>query len=250
MAREEIKEMKKKILLLLAVMLCVSLCACGGSETSNNVNNDKQNNTSEKPEEQEIKIEEGEYGLTVYLSREQLKECLTKVTITKENWRDYFSDYEYTEHIVYTNDFGDVEREYDELHYGFGIKKDINAVYKKVSFKFDGKTYTWTNRSNGEICKSIYEVGNNIVKIYDESGEWREYENDENKEYYLLELQHNTPTKDFYGDHECLDVIGEIIVVNLPFEEPYYGQIEFRFPDGKFSVHDMSYNSLNQYFEE
>ncbi|MBQ8279297.1 MAG: hypothetical protein IJZ23_05600 [Roseburia sp.] len=239
--------MKKRILslLLVAIMAC-SICACGGSETSNNdVNNDKQNNASEQTEE-EIRIEEGEHGLVVYLSRKQLKESLTKVTITKENWKEYFADYYYIEHVVQRNDFGDIESEGDILHCGFGIKRDICAVHKKVSFKFDGMT-----RLEGSGT-AVYEAGNNKVKIYDMNGEFLKEKDCESKEYYLAELSnYDGVTASFYEEHECIDVLGEIIIIDLPFEEPYDGQINIEFTDGGNACSNMmNYSFWSKYLEE
>lgn len=250
--------MKKKMVLVLATLMCISLCACGGTETSNNdvnndvnnaVNNDKQQNSSEQVAEEEIRIEEGEHGLVVYLSRKQLKESLKKVTITKENWQEYFADYDYMEHIVNMNDFGDVESEYDVRHYGFGINRDICATYEKVSFKFDGVTRTTFLVEGGT---AVYKAGNNKVKYYNADGVLVGEDDCESKEYYLAELSHgNDIDFTFYAEHECIDVIGEIIVVNLPFEEPYYGQINIEFTDGGSACSNMNnYSFWSKYLEE
>lgn len=251
--------MKKIFIMLLTTVIFISLASCVKNETFKDVETlaetigevsaDSEGDITEAAEE-EIRIEEGESITVIYLTKEQIKESLTKVTLTKENWQDYFADYDYTEHIVRKNAFGDIEQEYDQRYCGFGIRRDICAVCNNVAFKFDGQTsigYDGLTR--------VLEAGSNIIKYYNENGELVDEREDESRAYFLVEFKRNIEIvggamNPFYKDHNCLDVIGEIIVVNLPFDEPYYGFVEFRFPDGKSISGKICYEFLNHFLEE
>lgn len=236
--------MRRYISLLLAAIMACSVCACGGA---GNTNNDKQQDANEQ--EAAIRIEDWTDGVIVHLSRKQLKESLTKVTITKENWKEYFADNHYTKHVVNKNAFGDIESEYDTSRKVFGLKKDITfAVFEKVSFKFDGVTFSWGDKY--EVIKA----GSNKSITYDKDGKIISEVEVPNREYYLCELPFNDHA--IYEDHECLDVTGEIILVDFPFEEPYRGQFLIEFTDGGridaiLSTFDSStYAILSEFLEE
>jgi len=128
--------MKKKIVLILATLMCVFLCACGGSKaTQTNQASD------EKITENEAKIEfvepkDGKQGYyKVYIPKEALEKCSSIVSLTMDNWSDYFEDHEYTKSIVEENEFGD-KKETEVLITGFGAKEGmIICEIEDVCFK-------------------------------------------------------------------------------------------------------------------
>lgn len=251
--------MKKKMVLLLAVFICISLCACGGSvDNSSGDGTDKTtndvNNTSEQIEEQEIRIEQEDNILVVYLSKKQFSDRLKKITLTKENWFEYFGDYERIEHRVETNDFGDIEKEFDIVQRGFGLKTDIVAFFEKASFKFAGVTVIETDDE-----KHIYEIGKDTYKSYDKNGEFVGETECENREYYLVELTfpYYVAQNHWFEEYECIDVVGEIIILDLQFneqsKEQNYTDIQFRFTDVKevVSLIDLyNYSFLESLIDE
>lgn len=226
--------MKKIITLFLVATLSFSVVACGGKEgevstdVSQQVEETNEANTQAEQETtvEDIRIEKDDDLLTIYATKEQIAECLKKVTITKDNWSEYFADYE--EHIVETNDFGDVVS--DRYEKGFGLKRDVYAVFDKVSFKFDGKT-----QMLDEDTYLVYKAGSDIRKFYNVNGELESEEYCENKEYYLVELTNGHGDFGQYKEHECIDAIGEIIVIDLPLDEPYYNSVNVQFPDGSMT---------------
>lgn len=213
--------MKKLIALFLAAVMCLSLCACSISD----IVGGKDNLTAE-----DIYIEH-KNGLNyiVFPNSKVFAKCITKVEITKDNWHEYFEDYEYTQHVVKKNDFGDIEQEYDQLHVGFGLKRSILGKVDTVSFKFDGVTQYSINAANME--KSTYKVlkaNQSAYTVYnyttDELVQEKQLKDDEVKPYHLVELkygEHQQNTQ--YGAHNCIDAIGELYIINLP-DGVYHGE--------------------------
>ena len=201
--------MKKRILLLLAVVLCVSLCACGGSETTqtNQTSDEKiteNENTNKAENIDEAKIEfvepkggnEGYYK--VYIPKEALEECSSIVSLTMDNWSDYFEDYEYTKCIVEENEFGD-KKETEVLLTGFGAKEGmIICEIEDVCFKIKA------DNSDGYFI-TYYEIQQEDGYI----------------KHCLVDGVHmpiNTMTGKL-GENVPLDVVGKILVFeNLPID--------------------------------
>ena len=179
--------MKKIISLLLVAMMCLSLCACGGSETT------------------EIRIEENyeakdgnTFDYVLYISTNEFKKHLKKVTLTKENWKEYFGDCEFTEHFVVRNAFGEIEEEYDNVYNGFGGEKIV--ALNNVAFKFSSM-----KRVNSDgVTEIIYPEGKDyfVVEMPRSFYDWRI------EDPWSNGLQP-------YEDSECIDVIGEIIVWDI-----------------------------------
>ncbi|MBQ4322107.1 MAG: hypothetical protein IJC35_07690 [Oscillospiraceae bacterium] len=211
--------MKKILALLLAAAMCLPLAACGIGEDA---------------AEDNIYIEEGENGLTyiVFPNSRVFSEHVVKVEITNDNWHEYFEDYEYTEHIVITNDFGDIEEEYDEVRIGFGLKRSLLGLTDTVSFKFDGMTeYSRAefNRENADTVEyEVYTADQASYSVYsymtDELIEEEQLDADEVREYYLLEIKYDrSEDKLHFGEHNCIDAVGVLYLVNLP-EGIYHGE--------------------------
>lgn len=79
--------MKRKAICIMSVALCLGLTACGGKSTAN----DKSSSASS--EESTTK----KSGSETTISKDDLKSYLEELTITQDNWEDYFSmeDYSY-----------------------------------------------------------------------------------------------------------------------------------------------------------
>ena len=215
--------MKKYITLLLTLILCLSLCACGITD----IVGGKDDFTAEN-----IYIEYNENnGLTylVFPNSKVFAECVSKVEITKDNWHEYFEDYEYTEHVVKKNAFGDIEEEYDLLHIGFGVRRDILIKVDTVSFKFDGMTeYSISNAGMSKSTYNVLKANQADYTVYNyatnEPEQEKQLKDDQVKPHYLLELKyHERIERVHYGDHNCLDAIGELYIINLP-EGVYHGE--------------------------
>ena len=211
--------MKKIFILLLAITLCLSLTACGGKTDSTNGN--------ENTAKHDIYIEEGENGITyiVFPNSKVFSEYVVKVEITKDNWQKYFEDYEYTEHIVKTNDFGDIEEEYDAVNIGFGLKRNILGLTDTVSFKFDGMTkYSRTkfNKEDSDAVKyEVFKANQAAYSVYnyetDELIEEKQLDADEVKEWYLLEIKYDrNEDKLHFEEHNLIDAIGVLYILDLP----------------------------------
>ena len=216
--------MKKMISIVLVALICLSLAACGGASGSNGSNNSDTKH--------DIYIEKDEDGITriVFPTSEVFSEHIVKVEITKDNWQDYFEDYEYTEHIVKTNDFGDIEEEYDAVSIGFGLKRNILGLADEVSFKFDGMTeysnYSFDKEESDKVEYDVYTANQATYGIYnyvtDELVE--EAQLDEVEDYYLLEVKYDRGEDGLhFGNHNCIDAIGVIYILDLP-EGIYNGE--------------------------
>lgn len=131
--------MKRVALLLLAMILCLSLLACGGSDTSDPGKEDpKQENhqQDDKNDEETAQGEErDEYGVRI-LTKDEALPYVTKVTLTMDNWQDYFANQTETYHIKRTNEFGEVTMDLDFLYLWFGFAAEGHDVVqlKDVAF--------------------------------------------------------------------------------------------------------------------
>ncbi len=217
--------MKKILALLLAAVMCFSLAACGSQQGTESGKGDAAKH--------DIYLEEGENGLTyiVFPNSKVFSEYVVKVEITKDNWHEYFEDYEYTEHIVKTNAFGDIEEEYDEVRIGFGLKRNILGLADTVSFKFDGMTEynrAMFDKEDAEAVKyEVFKANQATYGVYsyatNELIEEKQLDADEVKEWYLLEINDRGENKLHFGEHNCIDAIGVLYIVNLP-EGIYNGE--------------------------
>lgn len=211
--------MKKLIALLLVATAFFSFAACGNTSGEND-------STTHN-----IYIKKGENGINyiVFPNSKVIGDYVVKVEITKDNWHEYFEDYEYTEHVVRTNDFGDVEEEYDEIHFGFGLKQNLLGCVDKVSFKFDGKTDIYYNNDGTSIMThNVFKANQSTYSVYNhETNEIISEEaldDDEIEEYYLLELQYSEKEDAVhFEEHKCIDAIGTLYLINLP-EGIYNGE--------------------------
>ena len=199
----EVKEMKKFIAIFLVITMFLSFVACG--KEGNNNNDDTHNTANNK-----IAVEA---GILIFPDENSYREHVTKVEITKDNWQEYFGDYENTEHIVEKNQFGDIEREYDKYTFSFGLKEGIVAsYYDTVSFKFDGIT----SYDGVERCY-ISKANETKQKIYNyQTNEFLYEVPVEPTKYFLVELSTSSTSNKHYTDYNCIDVIGTIYIFNLP----------------------------------
>ena len=224
---------KKKLFVLLIVLLACSINACG------------------KNKEHEITVTKNESNITVVsLTEEQLTERLEKVVLTTENWNAYFEDYKYTEHQVERDDSGEVLDEYDITYQGFGLKRELTAVYNRLTFKFSGMTEVY---EDGSRC--VYEAGKDTAILYSEDGTVKQEIACDNKEYYEAKIVNNgrKANEDFvsgvqlFEEHECIEVVGEIMLYDLPIENPN-DYIIFEFSDGTSLTNAyLSYDMLSKY---
>ena len=225
--------MKKKLFVLLSALLICLVSACG------------------KNKEQEIIVTKSESNVTIVsITEEQLAERLKKVVLTTENWNDYFDDYEYTEHQVERDDSGEVLDEYDVTYQGFGLKRDLSAVYNRLTFKFSGMTEVY---EDGSRC--VYEAGKDTAILYSEDGIVKQEITCDNKEYYEAKIVSNgrKANEDFlsgvqlFAEHECVEVVGELMLYDLPIENAN-DYITFTFPDGTSLTNAyLSYDMLSKY---
>lgn len=152
-------------------------------------------------------------GSTLTISKEKFMDGAKLVQLTKENWNTYFKDYSVEfEKKIQKNDFGDIEKEY-YIAKGdyFGANKEYIILYnpEKVSFKFDGVT-----ESNAEY------ISNTSQDIPDLKVTPKDYKKEKKheKEYYIAGLDAIGYT---YTEHKLLDVIGTIIVIDIPELKKY-----------------------------
>lgn len=223
---------KRRYVLLIALLTCF-VSACG------------------KNKEHEITVTKNESNVTVVsITEEQLMERLEKVSLTTENWNDYFEDYEYTEHQVERDDSGEVLDEYDVTYQGFGLKKNLTAVYNRITFRFSGMTEVY---EDGSRC--VYEAGKDMAVLYSKDGIVIQEIACDNKEYYEAKIVSNgrKANEDFlsgvqlFEEHECIEVVGEIMLYDLPIENPN-DYVIFEFPDGTSLTNAyLSYDMLSQY---
>lgn len=238
--------MKRKLLcLLLAVVMSVSICSCGNANITNEDNIEKTeqqsatenkgdeektieqvSDTETEPFEMYVEYDENNNPICLHITEEQLRNSITKVKVTTENWRDYFEDYDYVEHIENLNAFGDIESEYDEFFYGFRGKAGV-FTDNPVAFKFDGctelmETCWFCSDPPLHSSKLYYHAGDKFSKIVCETG--KEYTIDcEGEDYCYVEvsagLSYVSCEGRNYTDYNCLDVIGEIYAVDLPLKD-------------------------------
>ncbi len=197
--------MKLIISLILSFCILLSLSACKSNnltDSKTNINSIVTNSTASGNE----KISWD--GSTLTISKEKFLEAAKIVKLTKENWNTYFKDYPAEfEKNVKKNAFGDIEKEYYNVQGDcFDANKDYIILYNKneVAFKFDGVTV-----SNAEWLS---------ITSYDEpdmmlTPEDYKKENLHEKEYYIANLDAIGYT---YTEHNLLDVIGTIIVIDIP----------------------------------
>ena len=78
--------MKKKMICIMSAVLCLSLTACGGTKSGNTESDSKVSEESSKTDSKEITV-----------TTEELQGYLEEVTLTSDNWEDYFKveDYSY-----------------------------------------------------------------------------------------------------------------------------------------------------------
>lgn len=225
---------KRKIFVLLIALVMCFVCACG------------------KKTEQEVTVKKGESDTTVVtISEEQLAERLEKVTLTTENWNEYFDDYEYTDHRVEKDASGEIVREYDVTYRGFGLKKELTAVYKSISFKFDGMTEIYKEDDG----KCVYKAGEDKATLYHADGTVNKEITCDKQEYYEAKIVSNgrKANEDYllgvqlFAEHECIEVVGELILYDLPIDSSG-DHITFEFPDGSSLTEAyLSYDMLSKY---
>lgn len=238
----------------------VAACGSGPTEQNNDKNTEQGTNNSDVADDTESQEEENVGNITMddlkknsdgfyVVTEKQLASCLEKVTLTKENWNKYFGEYEET--IQEKNAFGDVEREYTRRV--FGLKPEYHAVAKDVAFKFAGLKILTSfiygddrvRYENGYVeCLSdkinLYDKDGNFVaedtkdKFFDYSIEYPYiYTVDTTQDYYIAQfsdesLRCRSDYNDIYfSDYECLDVMGEIIILHLPDELFEEKQVQF-----------------------
>lgn len=237
--------MKKKIVLVLATLMCISICACGNENIPDKDHTDKteqqsvaenkgnkEENAEQVPDvetepfEMYVEYDQNNNPICLHITEEQLRNSITKVKVTTENLNDYFEDYEYLEHIKNQNAFGDIESEYDKIFYGFRGKEGV-FTDNPVAIKFDGCTrLDYCPRCFVNKSKLYYHAGDNFVKIVCET--CGEYVTDcEVEDYCYVEvtagLSYVSCTGYNYTDYNCLDVVGEVYVVDLPLKgEEWY----------------------------
>ena len=209
--------MKKIVALFLIVAMSISFAACGNSD----------NKSSKDSIENVLTI--SEYGLLTFKTDKAFREHVKKVELTKDNWKEYFEDCDYEEHVVEKNDFGDVEREYDETHFEFRMKEDMLILTTSVAFKFDGRTEL---NADWNDDNSLNKENSTIDKFKANSSTYTRYNyatkelicedvHDNVREYYLVEFDnYNTYVyREHYTEHNCIDVKGTIYVIeNVPKE--------------------------------
>lgn len=226
--------MRKK-LLIAALMLSVALSvgACGKKEEKEPPKVEENNQPTEEAKKEIPLSERGDLFLdedgNLYMSESELSKRLTKVTITNDNWKDYFEDFDYTETKVVKREDGTVQSE-EEVHYvGFGLKVGTYAFMKDVEVKFDGETvydeYAVINEETGEAKpgKYVLTAGSDVCKVYDADGNLVETQPlGEPKEYFVAEI---VMDRDYcsglsYSDHKFLGASGEMLFVdmNMPAE--------------------------------
>ena len=198
--------MKKFIAIFLIVTMCFSLTACISGQ-------------------EKIFIEEN--GTIWFPTEKSFREHVKKVEITKDNWQEYFEDYEKVEHIVEKNDFGDIEKEYDEITFEFRFKKGTPMLLNSASFKFDGKTTFYYDYDTDHYIEK-YKANHSTYEIFDyKSKEFIEERNLTGtgiKEYYLVEMDNPfTLQNSHYTEYNCIDATGTVYVFDLP-EGIYNGQ--------------------------
>ncbi len=198
--------MKLIISLILSFCILLSLSAC----KSNNLTNSKINNidsivtNSTASGNEKISWD----GSTLTISKEKFINGVKLVSLSKENWRTYFKDYPVEfEKKIKKNAFGDIEKEYYSVKGDyFDANNEHMILYNsdKVSFKFDGVTF-----SNAEY------IANTSQDVPDLGVTPKDYkkENLHEEEYYLACMRTIGYT---YTEHNLLDVIGTIIVIDIP----------------------------------
>lgn len=252
--------MKKLIAVLLAAVMCFSLVACGGGNNTSSTNDNGSAQQGAESNKDNIYLEEGENGLTyiVFPSSKVFSKYVVKVEITKDNWHEYFEDYEYTEHIVKTNNFGDIEEEYDEVRIGFGLKRNILGLTDTVSFKFDGMTeYNSAkfDKENADAIKyEVFKANQATYGVYsyatNELIEEKHLDADEVKEWYLLEIKYDRGEDKLHlGDHNCIDAIGVLYIINLP-EGIYNGEDVTQIKWASGGGAGLGTSTLKQYAED
>ena len=147
-------------------------------------------------------------GYTLTISKDKFLKGARIVKLTKENWNTYFKDYPAEfEKKIKKNAFGDIEKEYYSVKGDcFDVNKDYIILYnpEKVAFKFDGVTV-----SNAEwLSITSYDEPERMLTPKD-----YKKENRNGEEYYIARLNAIGYT---YTEHNLLDVIGTIIVIDIP----------------------------------
>ena len=224
--------MKKYMALLLAMVLCLSLLACGGSNNTSGNEDPKQGDQQQEQQEDVVETTQGEerdeYGVLV-LSKEEALPYVTKVTLTVDNWQDYFANQTETYHVKTVNDFGDVTLDRDFMYFWFGLAAEGHDVVqiKDVAFKFNRYIDYYAKGDGGDGIEDyecwdrvINEDGTAKMARYLMGTEPQESDWDEidppAEGYYMAKPVSKDENKKHYFD--CLDVTGEIYLLDLPDE--------------------------------
>lgn len=160
----------------------------------------------------------------LFFSEAELAKRVSKVTLTDDNWKDYFSDFNYIEHKINKNDRDEVISEVDVRYAGFGLKEELKVILKDVKIRFDGETvfdeFAVYNEKTGETKAGtvVFKAGKTECVVYDESGKAvQKYDMGMAADEYVASI---TVDKDYcngrlYSDHKFLGASGEMIIVNL-----------------------------------
>ena len=207
--------MKKLLKVCLALIMCLLLCACSNSNNTN---------TSDKKIYLKL-VEDGKYDIVCKDSK-TFSKYIKKVEITKENWKQYFEDYERVDHVVKKNTFGEIEEEYDLVHLGFGLKKNILGFCDIVGFKFDGKveysSYQYRPEKISDVKYNVYELNKATYIQYSyetkELIEEKELKKEDiETDHYYVEIKYDREEdKVHLTKFNCIDAIGDIYYLDLP----------------------------------
>lgn len=159
--------MKKAISLILTLVLCLASCACGsetqkpdsGSENQKPDSNETSTNQTEAATEGLILYPEGSSDPVINCAR--LKELVSTVELTAENWQDYLEVYTWTREIVEKDAFGEIVSQKTETNHALGAKEGKYFYFQEFAIELKDKqtgeleTYTGTPHSQPAVAEDF-----------------------------------------------------------------------------------------------
>ena len=231
--------MKKLVKVFLALVLGLTLVGC----------------QSDKPKMRVHYTSQSECIL-IFSSEEELKNRIQKVELTKDNWNEYFSDYNIYNYNDVKDEAGNTITE-KSYTFGFGLKFPVIAIYDQVSFKFDEvrvyESDVIKGKEEKDVEYTLMSSNSNLHKIYNRNGDLCntvEIPKSEVKDYYKITLENSERHPSMQVDKaSCLEASGTMYVIGSS-DVTYHGDkiTSIRF-EGQENAIDMSMDYLKQLYE-
>lgn len=231
--------MVKILRVLLVVLICFVFTGCTSNKASIRIH---------YPNRSEC--------ILICSSEEELQSRIQKIEITKDNWDDYFSDYNVYNYNDVKDEAGNTITK-KSYTFGFGLKFPIMAFYDHVSLKFDEiRAYEADvihDKEEKDVQYKLYSANSHVYKVVNRNGDLCdtvEIPASQVKDCYEITLQNSERNPSLQVDKaNCLEASGSIYLIECS-GIGYHGDkvTTIRF-EGKDTSIDMSVDYLRQLYE-